>query len=66
MFMLMALWMERFPAKHPPVTSFAVRPTGCVLVSPTERVLALESTGEAHAIVRAILRSHMDPRGCDM
>ncbi|KAH6570000.1 hypothetical protein BASA62_004514 [Batrachochytrium salamandrivorans] len=65
-FMLMALWMERCPRQAPLVTSLEVRPTGCVLVDPRDRVLVLESTGEAHAIVRAILQCVQDPRGCDI
>ncbi|XJO71308.1 hypothetical protein BDV3_000846 [Batrachochytrium dendrobatidis] len=65
-FMLMALWMELYPCSSTPKTSQVVRPTGCVLVDTRDRVIALESTGEAHAIVRAILRCPYDPRGCDM
>ncbi|KAL2911886.1 hypothetical protein HK105_208606 [Polyrhizophydium stewartii] len=78
-FMLMALWMERHPGRTPAAatpgargaapslgTPQSVRPTGCVLVDPRDRVVALESTGESHAIVRAILRCPHDPRGCDI
>lgn len=65
MFMLMALWMEKYPRRIP-VTSHAVRPTGCVLVDARDRVVALECTGEAHAIVRAILKCAQNTQGCDI
>lgn len=63
-FMLMALWMEQYPSQIKSSTS--VRPTGCLLVDKSDRIIALQSTGESHAIVRAILKSRMDPTGCDM
>ncbi|KAI8808319.1 hypothetical protein BJ742DRAFT_772312 [Cladochytrium replicatum] len=44
----------------------AVRITGAILVSQQERIIALETTGESHAIVRAIMRSPEDPKGCDI
>lgn len=62
---LMALWMEKYPCP-PRITSNAVRPTGCVLVSPDDRVLALDRTGEAHAIVRAILNCENGVGGSDI
>ena len=73
-YMLMALWMEMFPIDEklerlPPST----KRTGCILVSPQEKVLRfgisnliIEHNGAAHAIHRAILNSKVDPRGCDL
>ncbi|KAI8904009.1 cytidine deaminase-like protein [Gorgonomyces haynaldii] len=67
MFMIMALWMEQYPTKQQDrKTSQAVRATGCVLVDPRDRIIALDRTGEAHAVVRALMRSAVDPRGCDI
>jgi pyrimidine deaminase RibD-like protein len=63
--MLMALWMEIYP-RPTPLTSQNVRPTGCILVDSRDRVVALERTGEAHAVVRAILGSAVDVRGCEV
>jgi len=63
-FMLMALWMERYP--YPQPLTNAAKPTGCVLVTPQERIISLQHNGEAHAIVRALLFSNIDPRGCDI
>jgi hypothetical protein len=63
--MLLALWMERFPLSRAPIFPSA-RPTGCVIVDPRERVLVLECTGEAHAIVRALLRADSDLLGADV
>jgi tRNA(Arg) A34 adenosine deaminase TadA len=71
--MLMALWMETFP--HEPPKTNDSRPTGCLLVSPQDRILGMEHNGEryglqhngeSHAIVRAILNSTVDPLGCDI
>jgi pyrimidine deaminase RibD-like protein len=64
-FMLMALWMEKYPSLEPK-TSQSVRKTGCVLVDKNDRILSLQSTGETHAIIRSILTSKIDPKGCDM
>ncbi|KAJ3331039.1 Cytidine and dCMP deaminase domain-containing protein 1, partial [Kappamyces sp. JEL0680] len=64
-FMLIALWMELYPVR-PSKTAVAVRPVGCVLVDPRDRILSLQYSGEAHAIVRAILKSPVDPHGCDI
>jgi hypothetical protein len=66
MFMLMAMWMERFPAPPPVFPAGAPRPTGCCVVDPRERVLVLECGGEAHAIVRALLRADSDLLGADV
>jgi hypothetical protein len=69
MFMLMALWMEKFPMDPLPLFRGRLgeaRPTGCVLVDSKERIVGLDHTGESHAIVRAILSCSMDPRGFDV
>jgi hypothetical protein len=63
-FMLMSMWMESFP--HAPPKTNDSRPTGCLLVSPQDRILVMEHSGESHAIVRAILKSTIDPLGCDI
>jgi hypothetical protein len=65
MFMLTALWMEFYPTTEYK-TVHSVRPTGCVLVDQRDRIISLQCTGESHAIVRAILKSPIDPHGCDM
>ena len=64
-FMLMALWMELYPSPKP-LTLKSVRPTGAVIIDQLDRVVQLSSTGESHAIVRAILMSPIDPQGCDV
>ncbi|KAJ1561042.1 hypothetical protein HK405_005112, partial [Cladochytrium tenue] len=48
-------------------TSYRALPTGAVLVDARDRVVALEATGEAHAVVRCIL-SAVTPelQGCDL
>ena len=69
MFMLMALWMEKYPADPAPTYQNQIgqaRATGCVLVDTKDRIVALDRTGESHAIVRAILSCPSDPRGFDM
>jgi hypothetical protein len=57
MFMLFALWMEKFPLENPlpdfPNVQCKARKTGCVIVDSKDRVVSLDSTGNAHAIVRA-------------
>jgi deoxycytidylate deaminase len=65
MFMLLALWMEMYP-RETVITSQAVRPTGCVIVDERDRIIALEHTGEAHAIVRAVLNCNADLKGSDV
>ena len=57
--------MEYYP-RQPSKTLNSCRQTGCVLVDPRDRILSLESTGESHAIVRAILKSPIDPSSCDI
>ena len=64
-FMLMALWMELYPGPKP-ITLKSVRPTGAVITDQLDRIIQLSSTGESHAIVRAILKSPIDPQGCDV
>ena len=68
MFMLIALWMEKYP-NIPSVfqgRNGEARPTGCVLVDSRDRIVAMDHTGESHAIVRAILGCMEDPRGFDV
>ena len=64
-FMLMALWMELYPGPTPK-TLKSIRPTGAVITDQLDRIVQLASTGESHAIVRAILMSPIDPQGCDV
>jgi hypothetical protein len=69
MFMLIALWMEKYPLSPPPLFQNRLgeaRSTGCVLVDPKERIVGLNHTGESHSIVRVILQCPVDPRGFDM
>lgn len=65
MLMLAALWMELYPSTDLK-TVYSTRRTGCVLVDQRDRIISLTCTGESHAIVRAILKSPIDPHGCDM
>lgn len=58
--------MEYLPAPIRVKTLVGVRKTGALLVDQRDRIISLEATAESHAIVRAILKSPLDPRGCDL
>ena len=60
----MALWMELYPRK-PQISSSNVRNVGCVIVD-RGKIVALGSTGEAHAVVRSILGCSVETKGCDV
>ncbi|KAJ1558573.1 Cytidine and dCMP deaminase domain-containing protein 1 [Nowakowskiella sp. JEL0078] len=72
MFMLLALWMELYPNFDNKTDSLldnklhSINAIGAVLVSRNDRIIALEITKNAHAPVRAILRSPADAVGCDI
>ena len=72
------MWLEYSPHCQPvqppaldpsfpdPEDPAEIQATGCVIVSPESRIVSMGYTVGSNAIVRCLMTSKTDPRGCDV